>query len=214
MRKHLNIKSIILENGIEINVEQIIDKEDGIKFYINKLVNDNFKVLLGLRQTVSLDKIYVRTLKDKVYTLFNCFYTVRGNNNLFIHLVFNEIVREKVDIRNFKCNQLIVEFDYTDNLKCKEFSEDINFIIGDINIMHFINRNKYEVTISSSTMKNTDELFSYFADYFELINLIIGYFPTIVKTTYKLNSKAYIVENDIVNKYITADEYKNVILVF
>ena len=32
MRKHLNIKSIILENGIEINVEQIIDKEDGIKF--------------------------------------------------------------------------------------------------------------------------------------------------------------------------------------
>ena len=208
MRKHLNIKSIILENGIEINVEQIIDKEDGIKFYINKLVNDNFKVLLGLRQTVSLDKIYVRTLKDKVYTLFNCFYTVRGNNNLFIHLVFNEIVREKVDIRNFKCNQLIVEFDYTDNLKCKEFSEDINFIIDDMNIMHFINRNKYEVTISSSTMKNTDELFSYFADYFELINLIIGYFPTIVKTTYKLNSKAYIVENDIVNKYITADEYK------
>lgn len=49
MRKHLNIKSIILENGIEINVEQIIDKEDGIKFYVNKLVNNNFNVLLGLR---------------------------------------------------------------------------------------------------------------------------------------------------------------------
>ena len=38
--------------------------------------------------------------------------------------------------------------------------------------------------------------------------MIIGYFPTITKTTYKLNSKVYIVENDVVNKYITADEYR------
>lgn len=208
MRKHLNIKSIILENGTEIDVEQLSDKEEGIKFYVTKLVRDNFDILLGLRQTVSLNKIYVRTLKNKVYTLFNCFYTVRGSDDLFIHLVFNEIVREKVDVRNFECNQLIVEFDYTGNLKSKEFSEDINFTIDDVTIKHLINKNKYEVIISSLRVKNTEELFSYFADYFELINLIIGYFPTITKTTYKLNSKVYIVENDVVNKYVTADEYR------
>ena len=75
-------------------------------------------------------------------------------------------------------------------------------------IKHLINKNKYEVIISSLRVKNTEELFSYFADYFELINLIIGYFPTITKTTYKLNSKVYIVENDVVNKYVTADEYR------
>lgn len=208
MRKHLNIKSIILENGIEIDVEQLSDKEDGIKFYVTDLVHDNFDILLGLRQTVPLNKIYVRTLKNKVYTLFNCFYTVRGSDELFIHLVFNEIVREKVDVRNFECNQLIVEFDCTDNLKSKEFSEDINFTADDVSIKHLINKNKYEVIISSSSIKNTEELFSYFADYFELINLIIGYFPTITKITYKLNSKAYIVENEVVNKYVTADEYR------
>lgn len=61
MRKHLNIKSIILENGTEIDVEQLSDKEEGIKFYVTKLVRDNFDILLGLRQTVSLNKIYVRT---------------------------------------------------------------------------------------------------------------------------------------------------------
>ena len=77
MRKHLNIKSIILENGTEIDVEQLSDKEEGIKFYVTKLVRDNFDILLGLRQTVSLNKIYVRTLKNKVYTIFNCFYTIR-----------------------------------------------------------------------------------------------------------------------------------------
>lgn len=208
MRKCLNIKSIILENGTEIEVEQLTNQEDGIKFYVNKLVYDNFDILLGLRQTVPLDKIYVRTLKNKVYTLFNCFYTVRGNDDLFIHLIFNEIVREKVDVRNFKCNQLVVEFDYTGNLKSKEFSENINFTIDDITIMHPINRKKYEIIITSSIIKNTEELFSYFADYFELINLIIGYFPTIIKTSYKLNSKVYIVENDVVHKYITADEYR------
>ena len=145
--------------------------------------------MLGLRQTVALNKIYVRTLKNRVYTLFNCF-------------------REKVDVRNFECNQLIVEFDYTGNLKSKEFSEDINFTIDDVTIKHLINKNKYEVIISSLRVKNTEELFSYFADYFELIHLIIGYFPTITKTTYKLNSKVYIVENDVVNKYVTADEYR------
>ena len=208
MHKRLNIKSVILENGTEIEVKQLTNKEDGIKFYVNKLVHDNFDILLGLRQTVSLDKIYVRTLKNKVYTLFNCFYTIRGNDDLFIHLIFNEIVREKVDVRNFKCNQLIVEFDYTGNLKSKEFFENINFTIDDITIMHPINRKKYEIIITSPTIKNTEELFSYFANYFELISLIIGYFPTITKTTYKLNSKVYIVENDVVNKYITVDEYR------
>lgn len=50
MRKHLNIKSIILEKGTEIDVEQLSDKEEGIKFYVTKLVRDNFDILLGLRQ--------------------------------------------------------------------------------------------------------------------------------------------------------------------
>ena len=134
MRKRLNIKSIILNIGLEIAVEQIIDKENGIKFYITKPVHDNFDILLGLRKTVSLEKIKVRTLKNKIYTLFNCFYTVRGNDDLYIHLVFNEIVRNEVEERNFKCEKLIVEFENINELKQKEFSENINFSINNITV--------------------------------------------------------------------------------
>ena len=55
-------------------------------------------------------------------------------------------------------------------------------IYNDITIKHFINRTNYEIIISSSSIKNTNELFYYFAKYFELINLIVGYFPIIIKT--------------------------------
>ena len=208
MRKRLNIKSIILNIGLEIAVEQIIDKENGIKFYITKPVHDNFDILLGLRKTVSLEKIKVRTLKNKIYTLFNCFYTVRGNDDLYIHLVFNEIVRNEVEERNFKCEKLIVEFENINELKQKEFSENINFSINNITVSHLINKEKYEVVISSENPIERDTLFSYFSDYFEILNLIIGYFPTIIKTTYFSNTKHYIVENEIVSKYITSDEYR------
>jgi len=207
MRKKINIKSVILEKNIEISVEQILSKEDGIKFYVTGLVHDNFEIQRGLHQTVPIEKIKIRTLRGKIYTLFNCFYTVRGNENLYIHLVFNEIVKNNVDERNFKCNKLIVEFNNTENLKRKDFSENINFIVDDINIKHFINKKKYVVIITSNTEKDRDYLFSYFADYFELINLVIGYFPTIIKTTYEANSLKYIVENEIVSKYITSGEY-------
>lgn len=208
MRKNINIKSIILDSGLEINVEQLANKENGIKFYVTELVHDNFDILDRLHKTIPLEKIKVRTLKNKIYTLFNCFYTVRGNDELYIHLVFNEIVRCEVEDRNFKCNKLIVEFDNTNNLKCKDFSENINFSVDDVKIKHMTNKNKYEVIISSKDYKERDTLFSYFSDYFEIINLIIGYFPSIVKTTYKSNSKSYVIENEIVSKYITSDEYK------
>ena len=208
MRRKLNIKSIVLNGLTEINVEQIIDKNDGIKFYLDKNISQYFDVLKGLRQTVPLQQIQVRTLKNEICTLFNCFYTVRGENELYIHLIFNEIVMGKVDERNFQCNKLIVEFKNTENLKSKEFSENIEFIVDDITIKHLINRKKYEVMISSSSIKKTNELFYYFAKYFELINLIVGYFPTIIKTTYKLNNIVYVVENEVVNKYITDDRYR------
>lgn len=208
MRKNINIKSIILDSGLEINVEQLANKENGIKFYVTELVHDNFDILDGLHKTIPLEKIKVRTLKNKIYTLFNCFYTVRGDDELYIHLVFNEIVRCEVKERNFKCNKLIVEFDNTNYLKCKDFSENINFSVDDVAIKHMINKNKYEVIISSKEHKERDILFSYFSDYFEIINLIIGYFPTIVKTTYKSNSESYVIENEIVSKYVTSDEYK------
>lgn len=207
MRKNINIKSVILENGLEIDVEQLANKEDGIKFYVTKPIHDNFDILSGLHKTVSLEKIKVRTLKNKIYTLFNCFYTVRGADDLYIHLLFNEIVRCEVEERNFKCNELIVEFENTNNLKCKDFSENINFSIDDIMIKHFINKNKYEVIISSNDQKERDVLFSYFSDYFEIINMIIGYFPTIIKTTYKSKTISYVVENEIVSKYVTSNEY-------
>lgn len=214
MRKKIKIKSIILDNNLEIKVEQINDKEDGIKFFVNDLVHDNFDILLGLIKTVSLNRIRIRTLRNKIYTLFNCFYTVRGKEELYIHLVFNEIVHEDIDVRDFKCNKLIVEFEYTDILKKNDFLDDINFTIDNININHPINKKKYEVIISSSNVSNTSTLFSYFADYFEIVNLIIGFFPTIIKTTYKYDSKTYVVENQVVNKYITADEYKKNDLAF
>ena len=207
MRKKLNIKSIVLNDSTEISVNQISDNDEGIKFYIDKKISNNFDILKGLRQTVSLHQIQVKTLENEICTLFNCFYTVRGEEKLYIHLIFNEIVWGKVDERNFKCNELIVELENTKKLKSKDFSENIEFTIDDITIKHFINRTNYEIIISSSSIKNTNELFYYFAKYFELINLIVGYFPIIIKTTYKLNSISYVVENEVVNKYVTDDRY-------
>ena len=208
MHKRLKIKSIILEGSKEINVEQIMDNEDGIKFYIDKDIAQNFDILKGMRQAVPLQQIQVRNLKNKIITLFNCFYTVKGKDELYIHLIFHEIVMGKVEERNFKCNELIVEIENTENIKSKDFSENIEFTIDDITIKHFINRKKYEIIISSSSIKNTNELFYYFAKYFELINFIVGYFPIIKKITYKFNNNVYVVENEIVNKYITADKYR------
>lgn len=207
MRKKLNIKSIVLNDSTEISVNQISDNDEGIKFYIDKKISNNFDILKGLRQTVPLHQIQVKTLENEICTLFNCFYTVRGEENLYIHLIFNEIVWGKVDERNFKCNELIVELENTKKLKSKDFSENIEFAIDDITIKHFINRTNYEIIISSSSIKNTNELFYYFVKYFELINLIVGYFPIIIKTTYKLNSISYVVENEVVNKYVTDDRY-------
>ena len=111
MRKKLNIKSIVLNDSTEISVNQISDNDEGIKFYIDKKISNNFDILKGLRQTVPLHQIQVKTLENEICTLFNCFYTVRGEENLYIHLIFNEIVWGKVDERNFKCNELIVEFE-------------------------------------------------------------------------------------------------------
>lgn len=208
MKKSLRIKSIIL-NDKELMVNQLFDKEEGIKFYLASSSRISFNILLRIGTTIPLEKIKVRTLKNKIYTLFNCFYSIRNNNdNLYMHLKFNEIVKENVDIRNFKCNKLIVEFELTDNIKKKEFREDINFALNGITIKHLIDQSRYEVIISSVKTSNTEELFSYFVDYFELISLIIGYFPTIIKKTYMLGTKKYIVENNIVAKYISSDEFK------
>lgn len=207
MHKKLNIKSIVLDGSTEISVNQIIDNDNGIKFYIDEKISNNFNIFEGLRQTVPLDQIQVKTLENEICTLFNCFYTVRGEETLYIHLSFNEIVFGKVDERNFKCNTLIVELENTKKLKSKDFSENIEFTVDDITIKHFINRKKYEIIISSSSIKKTNELFFYFAKYFELINFIIGYFPIIQNTTYKLNDIVYVVENEVVNKYITDDRY-------
>ena len=207
MHKKLNIKSIVLDGSTEISVNQIIDNDNGIKFYIDEKISNNFNIFEGLRQTVPLDQIQVKTLENEICTLFNCFYTGRGEESLYIHLSFNEIVFGKVDERNFKCNTLIVELENTKKLKSKDFSENIEFTVDDITIKHFINRKKYEIIISSSSIKKTNELFFYFAKYFELINFIIGYFPIIQNTTYKLNDIVYVVENEVVNKYITDDRY-------
>ena len=208
MRRKLKIKSIILKGSTEINVKQIIDNDDGIKFYYDENMSQYFDALKGWRETIQLQKIQVRTLENEIYTLFDCFYTVRIEKERYIHLIFNEIVIGKVDERNFKCNKLIVELKNTEILKSKDFSENIEFTVDDITIKHFINRKKYEVIISSSNIKNTNELFHYFAKYFELINFIVGYFPIIIKTTYKLNNIAYVVENEVVNKYVTDDRYR------
>ena len=214
MKKTLNIKSIILDNGIESTVETIQNKENGIKFYINDFVHDNFDILGGLRKTISLDKLKVRTLSDRIYTLFNCFYTVRGSDELYIHLIFNEIVQSNVSERNFKCNGLVIEFDKPVYPKIKEFSEDINFTIDGVTIKHKVNTVKYDISFISNELIDRDILFSYFSDYFEIINLINGYFPTIKKMRYIIDSKKIAVENELVSKYISSDEYRKNDLAF
>lgn len=216
--KKLKIKSIIINNE-EIAVEQKVDNENGIKFYIKDQIMNYFD-FKGLVETISLNMIKVRTDKNKIYSLFDCFYTIRGDNiiheqlsmreisDLYIHLTYNIFVKEDVNEINFFCNKLVVELEYIKNLEENNFFENVSINLDNISIKYLSTKTKQKIIISSKQISNTEILFSYFISYLELISLIIGYFPNIIKKTYKFDKKTYIIENEIVSKYISAEKYK------
>lgn len=205
MKDRLNIKSIFI-NEIEFPVQCLQNKEEGIKFYLTTDIQKYFTINLFQKKTYRLSKLIVKNTKGKVLTLFDCFYTSRiVNDNIYIHIKFNEIVYAKVENRNFNVNALQVELKFYNNIKL----ENLEFEIDNININFFnINERDYIIKLSSSEEISNSEIYEYFSNFFELLFFIVGYFPIRNKVIYFISSEKVIVENNIVDKYITSERYR------
>lgn len=207
MLKKIKVKSIILNDKKEISVEQFYDDDDGIKLYLNDELHDALDFLTAYREFVHLDKIKIRTDSDDIWTLFDCCYIIKKKDRQYIHLYYYSFVENDVDSRNFLCNKLSAEFEISKSLINRIFSENIDFVVDDITIKQDMNDDNCIIIISSSTVKTYDELFEYFIIYLELLNFIFGYFPKIKTITYFLNDTKIILNEELADKYISADKY-------
>lgn len=205
MKDRLNIKSVFFDE-IEFPVECLYNKENGIKFYLTTDIQKYFTINLFQKKTYKLSKLIVKNSKGKIITLFDCFYTSRTfNDNIYIHIIFNEIVYAKVENRNFNVNALQVELKFYNNIKLG----NLEFEIDNININFFnINEKDYVINLYSDKEITNSQIYEYFASFFELLFFIVGYFPIRNKVTYFINSEKIIVENNIVDKYVTSERYR------
>ena len=207
MLKKIKVKSIILNDKKEIPVEQFYDDDDGIKLYLTDELHGALDLLTAYREFVHLDKIKIRTDTDEIWTLFDCCYILRKKDRQYIHLYYYSFVENDVDSRNFLCNKLSAEFEISKSLINRIFSENIDFIVDDIRIKHDVDDDNCTIIISSTSVKTYDELFGYFIIYLELLNFIFGYFPKIKAITYFLDDNKIILNEELADKYISADKY-------
>ena len=207
LKKINNIKSIIID-GVKYDVKCLNNKNTGIKFYYTKKLSTIFKYNYSNSITYKIgddnNPIKIITFDDKIWTLFNCLYTVtkisKTNDCLYVHLIYNEIVKEDVSKRNFKCNKLIIELDTILNYSFDIPLDNIKFNIDDVTISY----KKNKIKICSEFEKSTDYYYEYFIYFYELLYVIYGFFFVRKKVIYYSNTKKIIVENNIPNKYISS----------
>lgn len=210
MQKRINnIKSIII-NGNKYNVDCINNKNSGIKFYYKETLYKIFKydfinsITYPIENNGNPIPVKIITNNGKIWTLFNCLYTVtrleKNNNECYVHLIYNEIIKKEVDRRDFSCNKLEVTldriFDYTYDCIPKSFEFNIN---KDITISY----ENDKITIQSEKIRNRHVYYEYFISLFELFFLIYGFFFTCKKFIYYKNKDKICVENNLPSKYIS-----------
>lgn len=160
-------------------------------------------------QTHSLEMLQIKTLKNENWTLFNCHYTFRTNvdGNLYIHLIYGEIVKYHVSERDFQCNKLEVYLKPYQDIHLALFNQTFNY--NDFNVTIVNKRDLLNVCIESNDVTYSSILYDYFIYVFELIYFVYGHFPIRDKMIYYNDTKKIVVENRIVDKYISAKKYLN-----
>lgn len=208
MQRKIKIKSIIFKNN-EFEIKQINDQENGIKFYLQEEFNDYFPGNIYSNNTYSLEKLNIRTLDNEVWTLFNCHFTYRvaPDYYYYIHLIYSEIVKNNVNNRDFDCNRLVVKLKWYKTTEFDFFCDKLFFNYDNykISVMKF--KNYIKVEIKSQDYAKASALYKHFTYIFELLNIIYGYFLKRDIVVYYNDTKKIIVENNIVDKYISSRKY-------
>lgn len=197
MIKRINDAKAIIINDKTIKIECLENNKKGIKFK-----NDNSLALIFNKYNTTKEigtedvPIKIITKNNKIWTLFNCFYVQDCH---YIHLTYNEIVKEDVPKRNFKCNKICVKLNEKLNYYCRILPDDLKFEFNDMTIS-YINK---EVVISSINEKQRDNYYECFIYLYELFYFIFGFFFEI-KNVYYISDKTKIfVENELPSKYIS-----------
>lgn len=211
MRKKIKIKSIIIDEK-EILVETIYNKEGGVKFYLNDDLQYYFKDIPFSKNTYCLPILKIRTIKNEIWTLFNCFYTYRFfiNGQPYIHLIYNMIVMSDVEEKNFQCNRLRVKLKNFASIPISNLlPNNLSFTYDNYRINTKIKFQYCNIIIKSKHFSNYDDLYTQFTYLFELLNFIYGYFFSIEKITFYCDKKKIVVETETVHKYISSKMYIN-----
>lgn len=196
MRKKIKIKSIIIDEK-EILVETIYNKEGGVKFYLNDDLQYYFKDIPFSKNTYCLPILKIRTIKNEIWTLFNCFYTYRFfiNGQPYIHLIYNMIVMSDVEEKNFQCNRLRVKLKNFASIPISNLlPNNLSFTYDNYRINTKIKFQYCNIIIKSKHFSNYDDLYTQFTYLFELLNFIYGYFFSIEKITFYCDKKKIVVE--------------------
>ena len=204
MQRKINIKSILFKNE-EFEIKQINDHENGIKFYLQEEFKDYFPGSIYLNDTYSLENLKIRTLDNEVWILFNChfnYYRI-ASDYYYIHLIYNEIIKNNVNNRDFDCNRLIVKLKWYKTTEFDFFRVrdrlSFNYENYKISIIKF--KNYVKVEIKSQDYAKSSVLYNHFTYIFELLNIIYGYFLKRDIVVYYNDTEKIIVENNIANKY-------------
>lgn len=193
---------IIGKKNIKIN--QLIDKEKGIKFLLTEELSHYF--YLEFNKTLRMEKLVIGNDKNNI-TLFNCFYTIRNtyDGHLYVHLIYNEFVNCIVESRNFVADKVQISLNAE---KIEQFKFDnISFMYKNYTIQYKITTKTIDIIISSNIKVRRFDLFNIFVYNFELLNIILGFFPTISKTVYFNDKNKMTIKQKYVDKYITDEEY-------
>lgn len=204
-----NFKKICYKGG-EYQVSLIECDENGIKisFDGNKFLGD----FIYSGEQYYLEKLKCINDKNEKITLFKVRFTIGINltGGFYAHIIFNIVVYNFIDNNDLKYNKLKVTVDSSQysiqhifGFNEVNLNNNTNLILGD-NYFFF----------ESSIVRNVSELYSIFISFYEYFNLLVGFFPAIINVSYFRNEKEFKYKFNVVEKYITKNEYRKNNLLF
>lgn len=204
-----NLKKIYYKDK-EYLVSLIGYDESGIKlsFNGNKFLED----FIYSSQQYYLEKLKCISDNDEKMTLFEVRFTIGINltGGFYAHIMFSIVVYDFVDSVELKCNTLRVTLD-----NC-EYSIQHIFSFHEVNLndsTHLILGDNY-FSFRCSVAINASELYSTFISFYEYFNLLVGFFSPIVNISYFCDDNEFKYKFNVVEKYITKNEYRKNNLLF
>jgi len=197
--------SYVIIYNKKIEVEQIFtEKENEIKFLLNDNIRDYF--YYKFNGSLLIDKLIIGT-NDKNITLLDCCYSrvITSDGKEHVHLIYKEFTNCMVNSRNFDADKLIMSL--SKEKINKSLFDEISFNLGNFKIMYISNKTTIDISISTKVKSKRYDLFNIFAYNYELLNIIIGFFPVITKSIYYDKKKEIVLKQKYVDKYYTNSEY-------